>query len=41
VTFGGGIAIEKFSFALPSGGGPKKSASSQSAKMRSSTSAGS
>ncbi len=41
VTFGGGIAIEKFSSALPSGSGVKYPASSQPEKSRDSTSPGS
>ena len=41
VTFGGGIAIEKFSSALPAASGCTRPDSSQRARIRGSTSAGS
>src|SRR3954451_4776305 len=41
VTFGGGIAMEKFSSAVPSGSGWKSPESSQRCTMRGSTSEGS
>ncbi len=41
VTFGGGIATEKFSSGVPSAGGWKYPASIHSAKIRASTSVGS
>ena len=41
VTFGGGIEIEKFSSAVPSGSGWKSPEASQRAKTRGSVSAGS
>ena len=41
VTFGGGIAIEKFSSAVPSGSGWNRPDSSQRSKMGGSASAGS
>ena len=41
VTFGGGIAIEKFSSGVPSASGWKIPASTQRANTRGSTSAGS
>ena len=41
VTFGGGIAIEKFSSGLPAGSGWKTPEASQRSKMRGSASAGS
>ena len=41
VTFGGGIAIEKFSSGVPSGGGSKAPLSRQREKIRASASPGS